>query len=286
MSARDCPYSPTRGHTVIEDKADHKTAPTVNGIRRWVKSVGWLGTMAWAVCQTKAALGLNRHSTIKIKPKQAKYPVIARLGGSSDINVFRQVFLDDEYSSARNIPSPSLILDLGANVGYSSIYFLSLFPTATVVAVEPDPANFEMCLRNLAPYGDRAKVILGAVWSKRSRLVLSRESFGDGREWSVQVRESNSEEEAGTVDGWDVPSLLQLAGKNHVDLLKVDIERSELEVFGGNPSPWLREVGNICIELHGDDCRETFLNALKDFEYDLGTSGELTTSWNMRPKTA
>ena len=140
------------------------------------------------------------------------------------MEVVNQIFVVNEYACVRNIPSPGLILDLGANVGYSSAYFLSCFPRATVVAVEPDPGNFELCRKNLAPYGDRAKVVLGAVWSKRCRLKLSRETFGDGREWATQVRESEGSDDEATVDGWDIPSLLHQVGGGHIDLLKVDIE--------------------------------------------------------------
>jgi FkbM family methyltransferase len=251
----------------------------------WVKSAGWRAALTWAAFQTKKALGFQEPSGLKIKPRQSKYPVMARLRGSSDMEVVNQIFVCDEYACVRTISSPRLILDLGANVGYSSAYFLSCFPTATVVAVEPDPDNFELCRKNLAPYGDRAKVVLGAVWSKRSRLKLSRETFGDGREWATQVLESEGNEDEATVDGWDVPSLLQLAGGKHIDLLKVDIERSELEIFGASSASWLPKVRNICIELHGPDCKEVFLDALKDFDYDLGSSGELTTSWNLQRKT-
>ena len=252
----------------------------------WVKAAGWRAALTWAVFQTKKAFGFQESSgLLKIKPRQTKHPVIARLGGSSDMEVVNQVFVVDEYTCVRNISSPRLILDLGANVGYSSAYFLSCFPTATVVAVEPDPGNFELCRKNLAPYGDRAKVVLGAVWSKRSRLKLSRDTFGDGREWATQVHESDGNEDEAIVDGWDIPSLLHLVDGRHIDLLKVDIERSELEIFGASSSSWLSKVRNICIELHGPDCRQVFLDALKDYDYDLGSSGELTVAWNLQCKT-
>ena len=258
---------------------------TAKKTSHWVKSAGWRAALTWTAFQTKKALGFQEPSVLKIKPRQAKYPIFARLRGSSDMEVVNQIFVCDEYACVRNISSPRLIFDLGANVGYSSAYFLSCFPTATVVAVEPDPANFELCRKNLAPYGDRAKVVLGAAWSKRSRLKLSREAFGDGREWATQVLESEGNEDEATVEGWDVPSLLHLAGGKHIDLLKVDIERSELEIFGASASSWLPKVRNICIELHGPDCKEVFLDALKDFDYDLGSSGELAISWNLQRKT-
>src|ERR1039458_7910 len=256
----------------------------VRAFHHWGKSAGWPAALTYAAHRAMTALGLREPSTHRIKPRQANYPVIARLGGSSDMSVLQGIFLYDEYACLRNISSPRLILDLGANVGYSSAYFLSCFPTATVVAVEPDPDNFELCRKNLAPYGDRVHVVLGAVWSKRSRLVLSRGTFRDGREWATQVRESEGTHDEAAIEGWDIPSLVELTGGEQIDLLKVDIERSELNVFGANSSSWLPKVRNICIELHGADCREVFLHALRDFEYDLGCSGELTVCRNLRRK--
>ncbi|HEY9141580.1 MAG TPA: FkbM family methyltransferase [Bryobacteraceae bacterium] len=217
-----------------------------------------------------------------IKPSYVLHPVVARLRGSSDMNVFSQIFAWEEYACLRSVSSPRWILDLGANAGYSSAYFLSCFPTAKVIAVEPDPDNCDLCRRNLAPYGKRARVVPGAAWSTRARLVLSRGTFGDGREWATQVFFSADRE--GLVEGYDIPSLLEMTGGEPIDILKVDVERSELEIFGDNSSSWLPKVRNICIELHGADCREVFLRALKDFDYDLGTSAELTLCRNLRRK--
>lgn len=251
---------------------------------KWGKSIGWQAALAWTAYQAETAAGLHP-SSIKMRPRQIQHPVITRLGDSSDIRVFRQIFQFDEYACLRDIASPRLILDLGANVGYASAYFLSCFPTADVVAVEPDPGNFEQCRKNLVPYGSRAKVLHGAVWSHPSKLVLSPDSFRDRREWSVQVRESTDPEDKADVTAWDIPSLLEMSGHDSIDLLKIDIERSELELFGHNSSAWLPKVRNICIELHGEDCTDTYLNALQDFECDFQNSGELTISRNLHPRT-
>lgn len=242
--------------------------------------------MTWAAYRVKTGLGFAQPATLTIKPRQVKHPLIARLGGSSDFGVFHQVFSSDEYAPLRNISPCRFILDLGANVGYSSAYLLNRFPNATILAVEPDPGNFEICRRNLLPYGTRAQVLQGAVWSRRSTLALSRGLYRDGREWATQVREMDGSADAATVEGWDVESLIQMAGAEQVDLLKVDIERSELEIFGNNASKWLSCVRNICIELHGADCREAFLDALQSFDYDLEDSGELSFCHNVRRKTS
>jgi FkbM family methyltransferase len=251
----------------------------------WRRSTGWQAASTWVAHRTKMALGIRPPATISLKPRQARYPVAARLGASSDMTVFQQVFQHEEYGCVRDItPAPELIFDLGANVGYSSAYFLTCFPHARLVAVEPDPANFDLCRKNLAPYGQRARVVCGAVWSKRCRLELSRQ-FGDGLEWAIQVRESSGPGAESEVEAWDIPSLLQLVGEDRVGLLKVDVERSELEIFGSGSQSWLPKVRNVCIELHGEDCRQTFFAALRGFEYERGRSGELTTCWNLRPRS-
>jgi FkbM family methyltransferase len=252
-------------------------------IRAWRRSVGWQTTSTFAVYRFAAVLGLQP-SAMNIKPPQTAHALSARLRGSSDMDVFNQIFVEDEYACIRGIDSPALIFDLGANVGYSTAYFLNAFPAAMVVAVEPDPANFEVCRANLAPYGSRARAVCGAVWSSCSRLALSRGTFGDGREWASEVREPAEQPGTEAVQGWDIPSLLRLTGKEQIDLLKVDIEGSEVNVFGPESSSWLHKVSNICIELHGPHCEEVFFHALRDFEYELSDSGELTVCTNLRPK--
>jgi FkbM family methyltransferase len=247
---------------------------------RWIRSVGWQATSVRLAAEARSALGMANLSTVRMKPRNAQHALVARLGGSSDIDVFAQIFAWEGYACLQSISSPRWILDLGANAGYSSAYLLSRFPAARVIAVEPDPSNYQLCRRNLEPYGERARVIEGAAWSTRSRLATQRGAFGDGREWATQVVASAD----GTVEGYDIPSLLAMAGGEEIDILKVDIERSELEVFGGSSARWLPAVRNICIELHGPDCREVFLRALETFEYDLEYSGELTICRNLRQK--
>ena len=205
---------------------------------------------------------------------------MVRLRGSSDWDVFNQIFIAEEYSSLRSLENVSLVLDLGANAGYSSAYFLSHFPNARVVAIEPDEENFAVCERNLRPYGDRAILVHGAVWSECTKLCISRGSFGDGREWATQVMQPPSGS-YGDVRAWDVSSLIDMGGRAEADLLKVDIEGAERAVFGEGADAWLPRVRNLCIEIHGPECRETFFNALVGFNYELSESGELTICKNI-----
>jgi FkbM family methyltransferase len=222
----------------------------------------------------------------RVQPLQVLHPLHIRLRGSSDISVFDQIFVFQEYKCLSDINEPLRILDLGANVGFSSAYFLSIYPNARVLAVEPDDRNLQMCRINLSSYGDRVVLLHGAVWSKPTKLRVLKGSFGDGREWATQVEEVNTaQDELAEVEAWDVGTLIEMIGGKSLDLLKMDIEGAERFVFGGHPSgDWLRRVRNICIELHGKDCEEAFFSALANFDYEVSHSGELTICRNLRPK--
>jgi FkbM family methyltransferase len=201
------------------------------------------------------------------------------------MKVFDQIFVDREYTCVLDLQDSSLVLDLGANVGFSSAFFLSVFPKSRVVAVEPDERNIPICRANLSRYGDRATLLHGAVWSKRAKVRVLKGAFRDGLEWTTQIAgPSQGEDDSMCVQAWDVGAIIEMAGGGIVDLLKIDIERSELSVFTNADTSWLRKVRNICIELHGEDCRQAFFAALNDYEYDLDYSGELTICRNMLPK--
>jgi FkbM family methyltransferase len=230
-------------------------------------------------------LGLPEPAVWRVRPRQVLHPLQVRLRGSSDISVFHQIFLVEEYAFLRDLDEPALVLDLGANVGFSSAYFLSAFPKARIVAIEPDERNFAICQTNLSPYGDRVLLLQGAVWSSPAKLRMVKGSFRDGREWATQVEEWTGDDPTSpSVPAWDVGSLIDMSGGGTVDLLKVDIERAERSVFGESARSWLHKVRNICIELHGKDCEEVFFAALKDFHYELESSGELTICRNLRPR--
>src|SRR5262245_51635214 len=85
-------------------------------------------------------------AVFRIHPRSSMYPLFGRRS-SSDVEVFHQVFIEREYKCLDDLSDVGLIIDCGANVGYSSAYFLSKHPTSRIIAVEPDPDNFAMLRR-------------------------------------------------------------------------------------------------------------------------------------------
>jgi FkbM family methyltransferase len=218
---------------------------------------------------------------LRVRPAGIAHSVTLRTG-TSDFNVFSQIFGVREYAVFDHLAIDTIV-DCGAYVGYSAVYFLNAHPHARLIALEPDPANAEMCRRNLRAYGDRAEVLEAALWSHPSSLAVTRGNYRDGAAWSTQVRESSADDNV--VAGMDMSAVLQRVGSKTIDLLKMDIERAEVQVFGSVlASTWLHHVKNIAIELHDQTCEAVFLNALEPFDYEAGRSFELMTCFNIRPK--
>lgn len=204
---------------------------------------------------------------------------------TSDYRAFRQIFREREYASLDDTEQVDFILDCGANVGLASVYFLNRFPRARVLAVEPDPENVAQCRRNLAPYGDRVKVLQAGVWGQTTKLTVVPSAFGPEEKWGVQVRPFRvGDPPEHAVEAWDIPALIAHAGVKKVDILKIDIERSEMAVFAASPERWLPQVRNLVIELHGDDCSRAFFAGMEHCEYRLAHRGDLTYCLDMKPK--
>ena len=172
---------------------------------KWWRAIGTIGTLQWLCIRLGAKLSIDWPKTWRLHPRQVQHALTLRLRGSSDLSVFFQIFICQEYSILRNLEDVSLVLDLGANVGYSSAYFMNCFPNARIIAVEPDDQNVEICSINLKPYGSRAHILHGAVWSECTKLCLLRDAFGDNREWATQVVKP-PESGMGHVQAWDVGS--------------------------------------------------------------------------------
>ena len=208
--------------------------------------------------------------------------VLARWG-TSDISVFHSIFLSGHYRELSTLRDVRSIVDCGANVGYSALYLVRRFPHARLVAIEPDPANVALCRANVSSFGDRVSVVEAAVWPRMSDgLALDRGQDGKSQPWAFRVRESSAEQssEVTAVTIADVMLRFEFAS---IDILKIDIEGSENELFQGHEHDWLGQVKNLAIELHDDSSRQTFLEAMAPYAQRHEDAGELTFCFDLRP---
>ena len=217
----------------------------------------------------------SQDAIYKLRVPQFPHPVYLRGGRSSDMWSLYELLVMNEYGLLGPLTAAQFIIDGGANIGLASVCFLNQYPDAYVVSVEPDPDNYALCEKNLAPYTDRVKLVRGAVWKSHDSLNLQ----AGEQEWTHHV--SASADGGGTVEGYSMSSLISYRpGK--VQILKLDIEGSEKAVFDTEPDAWLPYVENLVIELHGEECKESFFRALKGYDYDFFQEGYVVACRNLR----
>ncbi len=198
--------------------------------------------------------------------------VAARLG-TTDVLALEEIFRTEVYSGLRStLAEAQYIIDCGANAGYSSVYFLRHSRNARVFAIEPDPDNASVCEANLKALMEtgRARLLRGAVWSREEKLLLE----GEG-EWAFSVKPGNVE--GAPVQGYSLEQIVQFSGFPHVDLLKIDIEGAEREVFEAGIPDWLLDrIHVIAIELHGDQCERAMRASLAGRDFTIERTGAYT----------
>lgn len=187
--------------------------------------------------------------------------------GTSDAQCFKQVFVDLDYDFDINI-NPKFIIDCGANVGFSSLFFHRKFPEALVVAVEPEVSNYEMLCKNSLGY-NKIECLNNGIWNKNTLLKITTEDF---HKWGCIVTETDTPSED-TISAITIAEIMKKFGRDEIDILKMDIEGSEFEVFSENYEAWLPKTKVIMIEIHDwskKNCSRAFFQAL--FHYDFSIS--------------
>jgi len=164
--------------------------------------------------------------------------------GTSDLDVYREI-VDGEY--AFDLPfRPNVILDAGANIGITSIYFAHRFPDAKVIAIEAEPSNYDVLIRNVKAFPSVVPVH-AALWNRDGAIVISQPdpTTGASGNWAFVASEDG---EGVRVRAVTLQTLMKELGVAAIDLAKIDIEGAEQEVF--EDAGWLRGVRALMIELH------------------------------------
>jgi FkbM family methyltransferase len=137
-----------------------------------------------------------------------------------DILVAREIFLDRDYRVPADLEARTIV-DLGANTGISVRFLRALYPSAEIVAAEPDPTNFERLEANTS--GDEStRLVQAAVGLESGRTPFYTEKEG----WTSSL-EPRPDSRSIDVDLVTVSDLIAHLAGGQVDLLKVDIEGAE-----------------------------------------------------------
>lgn len=186
--------------------------------------------------------------------------IALRTGRIGDLFVLYEVLAFDAYRIPPQLVAPQsveTIIDCGANVGLTSLYFASTYPAARIYSVEADPENFALLRANTASEPRIVPVHACVVSTPQS--AVSFDTFGPA--WG---RRNLATGKGTAVPAMTLDELLTKFSIASVDLLKMDIEGAEREVL--SVGSYLDAVQHMAIELHGD-------YTLADFGKAVGSHG-------------
>lgn len=147
---------------------------------------------------------------------------------ASDIFTLAEILHEGQYAVQSPLPPSPVIIDAGANIGVAAAWFLGRFPGAHLHCFEPSSVNFAYLSANVGSVAD-VRVTRAALGADRGEATLRLAAHG------AMHSTSHGESAFGTES---VPCLaladyLETAGISRVDLLKLDVEGSELDVLRG-----------------------------------------------------
>ena len=194
------------------------------------------------------------------------------------LHSLKEIFAEQVYHFESATENP-YILDCGANIGLSVIYFKRLYPKARIIAFEPDASIFQKMSRNLTAFRFNDVVMANeAVWRDDGVLSFSAAGSLGGR-----VIGSNGavHHDCGSMVSVKATSLGKYLGER-VQFLKMDIEGAEVEVLD-SCAPLLKNVENLFVEYHSDPEKEQRLDHLLSILKGAGFRIYLKEAWNNLP---
>jgi FkbM family methyltransferase len=213
---------------------------------------------------------IEREEIVRVKLSYIKTPLQIRVY-TDDVLVLWQIFINKEYDFPIKI-DPKMIIDGGAYTGLSTVFFANKFPEAKIIALEPDWSNYQLLEKNTSDYCG-IELRNTAIWNKNSYLVIKDIS----QPKSALMVEEGSFDQQGSFMAITIGEILRNSGFDEIDILKLDIEGAEKEVFSHNCEEWLNKVNILIIELHDrmkEGCSKSFFSAIRECNFNKTFKGE------------
>jgi FkbM family methyltransferase len=217
------------------------------------------------------------YDLLEINLPKIQYPFYLRKD-TSDIPTYHQVFVENQYAKMNLTTSPKVIIDGGSNIGLFTILMKNIFPNTKIIAIEPDVENFQMMLKNLSNYNNVYLENAG-IWYKDTKLKVY-DKYNLGKCGMIVEEDLN-----GNINAISMNYLINKYSIDRIDILKLDIETSEKQLFSENYENWLPKVKIFVVEIHDrmlTGCGQAFFiavnKAFNNYEYYI--SGENTVIIN------
>lgn len=226
---------------------------------------------------------------LKIKGKDK--PFFYREDSHGDIGVIQQIFVNNDYDVLQwpqgkallsyhdrvSQSRPSLIIDAGANIGASAIFFASHYGNSRIFAIEPDEANWQLLSINTS--GLDCFNLKGAISNEDGELALIDPGLSDWgfRTEPIQVSSGKLIKTVQSISPASVLAHEKCANTTPL-IFKIDIEGGESSLFEGG-TEWMNYFPLLIIELHDwmlpfSGSSRNFIKAVAAHDFDFVHRGE------------
>jgi len=188
---------------------------------------------------------------------------------TKDKETFKEIFFSNIYNT--ELPfEPKKIIDAGSNIGLASFFFRIKYPKSKIVAFEIETENYNTSIKNLKGINE-IEVFKKAIFNKKTNLKIE-DPYNASNSFVIkEVAEGdNFEIESITID-----EILKEQNWNSIDLLKIDIEGAEKNLFESNYENWLPKTKMIMIETHDrmiENCSYIVMKTLNENNFLLYTT--------------
>lgn len=215
-------------------------------------------------------LGKSKNSIVFARMKNSLQKIYLR-NIASDKQIFQQIFLREELNVSFSA-IPSVIIDGGANIGMATLYLKMKYPDAKIFAIEPDNSNFQLLKKNSKDFSS-ITCYKNALWNKPVFLKIINKDAGNE---SFIVKEVKENIGIDLLKGITLDEIIEENELVTIDLLKLDIEGSETELFKSDYESWLSKVKNLLVETHNwinPESESSVMEATKGLTF-VGMRGE------------
>lgn len=230
-------------------------------IRKVIKEYGFRGLSIYLRLKTK--------NTKSLQVPGIKNEIHLRKD-ADDIKLFKQLLIHKEYEFKTSL-APEFIIDAGANIGLSALFFAQQYPNALVVAIEAEKENYELLCRNTKNYPNIQSLNAG-LWYKSTTLEVTSQNVGST---GFMVNETDPTNPNG-LKAWSTQDILEKYNRVYIDIFKIDIEGAEKELLMENTS-WLQNTRIVILELHDRKkagCSQAFFHAFKNLNFECHPFGQ------------
>jgi len=216
-----------------------------------------------AVADRLRLLPKRRHLLYRVRISSGKADLIARSNGC-DVRTITEIWIGGFYDKLvrpANEGNPSVMIDIGANCGYFSVYIALRHPGTHIVCFEPEAANLLIATANFALNGISADlrseaVVPGAATSVTLNLSADPRLHttippAEAAEHGIDTtRYSGSVVQVAAVNINDV---IRQVGRSRIALLKIDVEGLDLDLLTSIEPNLLRRIDCVAVETEGRD---------------------------------